>query len=504
MSLSFETYRDKVLGCWNGKNIGGTLGAPFECKRGVFDLSFYAQELTEPLPNDDLDLHLVWLAAAERHGRRINSAVLAEYWLSYIVPDMAEYGAGKVNLRAGLVPPLSGFVDNLYRNSCGSFILSEIWACLTPGHPRLAAALAYEDAVVDHSHEGLYAEVFCAAVESAAFFEGDALELIRIGLSYIPGDCAVAKAVHTVLEAHSSGKAWTQARKMVLNAVPGSFGALGTPREEIPDDEPIGEMGFDAPSNIGILLIGWLYGEGDFGKSICIAAGCGEDADCTAGTLGAILGILYGNSRIDEKWLAPLGGKIKTVCIDRTKHLPIPATTEEMTRRVVRLAPEFLPREACDLMQGAGFTVEPCKDGFLCRPDFINVWYERPFSALLAQSPFTVSYDFQIFKVLLDYGAEPFVREGEPFPLRLVVENMEMCQQWLEFRWLLPEGWEVSPAPRFRLGVEQRHCNIPVARTEFTITPHTLRESRYDVVLQILSHGHPTQGLIPLVFFVGR
>ena len=24
--MDFTTYRDKVLGCWNGKNIGGTLG----------------------------------------------------------------------------------------------------------------------------------------------------------------------------------------------------------------------------------------------------------------------------------------------------------------------------------------------------------------------------------------------------------------------------------------------------------------------------------------------
>ncbi len=37
-TLSFAEYRDKVLGCWHGKNIGGTLGAPFECLRGVFDI----------------------------------------------------------------------------------------------------------------------------------------------------------------------------------------------------------------------------------------------------------------------------------------------------------------------------------------------------------------------------------------------------------------------------------------------------------------------------------
>ena len=37
MQLNFDNYLDKMRGCWNGKNIGGTLGAPFEGMRGVFD-----------------------------------------------------------------------------------------------------------------------------------------------------------------------------------------------------------------------------------------------------------------------------------------------------------------------------------------------------------------------------------------------------------------------------------------------------------------------------------
>ena len=30
MKLDLATYKDKVMGCWAGKNIGGVLGAPFE------------------------------------------------------------------------------------------------------------------------------------------------------------------------------------------------------------------------------------------------------------------------------------------------------------------------------------------------------------------------------------------------------------------------------------------------------------------------------------------
>lgn len=94
--MNIKEYKNKVRGCWLGKNIGGTLGAPFECIRGVFDLTDYTQVLKDgAVPNDDLDLQLVWLNAAEKYGKNVDSKILAEYWLSYVVANWSEYGAGK-------------------------------------------------------------------------------------------------------------------------------------------------------------------------------------------------------------------------------------------------------------------------------------------------------------------------------------------------------------------------------------------------------------------------
>ncbi len=45
MIINVEDYRDKVLGCWIGKNIGGTLGAPFEWRRQINNVKFYTQDL---------------------------------------------------------------------------------------------------------------------------------------------------------------------------------------------------------------------------------------------------------------------------------------------------------------------------------------------------------------------------------------------------------------------------------------------------------------------------
>ena len=108
IKLNAASFRDKVYACWIGKNICGTMGAPFEGKREYLDVRGFTTAEGVVLPNDDLDLQLVWLHAVEQLGpRAINAATLGEFWLSYIVPHWNEYGLGKNNMVRGLLSPLS-------------------------------------------------------------------------------------------------------------------------------------------------------------------------------------------------------------------------------------------------------------------------------------------------------------------------------------------------------------------------------------------------------------
>ena len=145
-----------------------------------------------------------------------------------------EYGTGKANLRAGLQPPLSGLIDNTYKDSCGCYIRSEIWACLAPGNPDLAARYAYEDAIVDHEGEGMYGEIFFAALQSAAFVESDKRTLIDIALSYIPEESATAKAILKALECYDKHTDFREARIQIHNTAPGTFGIQSGTLSEIP------------------------------------------------------------------------------------------------------------------------------------------------------------------------------------------------------------------------------------------------------------------------------
>lgn len=500
MLMDIKTYKNKVRGCWLGKNIGGTLGAPFECIRGVYDIEFYTQDLTEgALPNDDLDLQLVWLNAAEKYGAGVNSEILGEYWLTYIIADWSEYGAGKNNMRNGIRPPLSGWYNNHNKNSCGAFIRSEIWACLAPGHPEIAVKYALEDASVDHSKEGVYGEIFCAAIQSAAFCESDRMQLINIGLSYIPEDCGIAKAIKTVLNCYNSGMDWKQARKKVLQEVPCSFGMYNGYIDQEPEtDVPMGEPGYDAPANVGIMVLGWMYGENDFGKSLCIAAGCCEDGDCTAATLGAILGIIHGADKLPEKWLKPIGDGIKTVSIDTTSGLSVPKTITELSRRVCALMPVFMGN-FCDALADDGAKIILSeKDSLFNAPERFGVFSYLDFKERLDGEPMAMRMSNVLMDISVNFLNGINICQEQGVKLKIRIKNNIRRQQWLQFRWFLPENWEVSTGREISLNLDQPHGGFGLAEFEAVITPVETDNAKYDIVLEISSQGRLGKLYIPV------
>ena len=121
--MDLKEYRDRVSGCWLGKNIGGTLGMPMEWERKKNNVTYYTHDITgEPLPNDDLDIQILWLLALEEKGIDVDAKVLGEYFNEYMIFTHAEYGTAKTNLRAGLQPPVSGSFNNSFKDSCGSYI----------------------------------------------------------------------------------------------------------------------------------------------------------------------------------------------------------------------------------------------------------------------------------------------------------------------------------------------------------------------------------------------
>lgn len=507
--LSKSEYIEKMRGCWLGKSIGGTLGTPFEPTRGAFDVEYYTTDLSNGmLPNDDLDLQLVWLNAAERYKTDLNASILADYWTFGILPNWAEYGVGKSNLRFGLIPPVSGKYRNRFKDSNGAWIRAEIWACLAPGHPEIAVKYAYEDACVDHADEGVYGEVFIAALESAAFVESDIYKLIDIGLHYIPENCDCAKSVRRIVELYRSGLDWRSARKQLMNDFPGSFGAQ---RHTVEEGVPTSNWGYDAPNNIAITLIGWLWAGEDFEKALCITTGCGEDSDCTAGALGAILGIILGASGIPERWKAPIGDEIKTICVSQfTLGIIIPKTIGELVCRTANLLPSFLLGSIDVTADDEHFIRvregEELKAMIESVNDTKNGWDNRYFRDLMADG-----YSFRGSNSLMDVviTAKSGIELTPESPVELSIKmdstlGFTAVPLWASCRWLLPEGVSIDGGEEYGVFLNQKHCGTGRAFHEVTLRCESALAPLTTVVCEISVKGFCSRIYIPVTLVHAR
>ena len=471
MKLTAEEYRRRVEGCWIGKNIGGTLGMPMEWNRSINDISYYTHDISgEPLPNDDLDIQVLWLMALEDHGLKVDAKILGQYFNELMIFTHAEYGTAKANMRVGLEPPYSGIYKNDFKHSCGSFIRSEIWACLFPGYPQLAAKYAFEDAIVDHGDgEGVYAEVFTAALESAAFFEQDLEKLIEIGLSYIPADCVVARAIREGADLARRGVSKEEARDHMMQSYIGHIEWHYMSPEDEAKGYGEGPFGFDVPSNMFIIAYNLVAGKGDLEKSMCDAVWFGEDTDCTAGTIAALHGIRFGIDSIEKKWIEPIGTKIKTISIDPFRmEARIPKDIYEFSARVEKIHEQAVQEYA--------LSDEPTHD-LMAPAWFTNIYDDMH----------VVTYRFDYINVRLDYMGDPVIHAGEPKRIRFLISNTakSVSTERINLHLYTADEMQVAPAKELSTLVTMGHMGSGISAVEFELFLEQTTRPLYRGVLEL-------------------
>ena len=290
-----STYRKKALGAWLGKAVGGTLGAPWEGCRGPLALSFYDPVPTDMVPNDDIDLQVVWACRLATDWRGVVSyANFSDAWLRNIGFALDEYGVAKRNLARGIPAPHSGAYDNAFTDGMGAAIRSEIWALLAPEDPATAARLARVDASVDHAGAGVHAEQFLAALESALFGTSDLRAAIDAGLAQIPPGSRLARAIADTVRLCDEGGDFASVRAAILR-------------------DRGSENFTDVSMNLSFEVAALLLGGGDFARTVCLAANFGRDTDCTGATVGAILGILDPDAILSAVREALLSGETQLI-----------------------------------------------------------------------------------------------------------------------------------------------------------------------------------------------
>ncbi len=325
-----DALLDRVHGAWLGRIAGCMLGKPVEGWQrdairayltavGEYPLSNYVPPALEKMPDDfpnrthagsarglwdhaiaddDTNYTVMGMKIMEEKGPDFTTADVGRMWLSnlpYHHVCTAEKQA-YVNLVNELPIDEVPMYLNPYREWIGAQIRADFWGYCAPGWPEKAAEFAYRDAALSHVKNGIYGEMMCAAMISAALATDDVREIIDAGLSEIPGHSRAAETVADCLRWREECATWEEAFGKMLETYYGRYNWVHT------------------NNNLAIVLIALLYGWPDYERIVCMSVMQGMDTDCNGATAGSIIGAALGAKALPAKWINPLDGRSIPAC----------------------------------------------------------------------------------------------------------------------------------------------------------------------------------------------
>ena len=330
-TLNETELHDKILGGWLGRAAGCLLGKPVERymrpalremleSNNQWPLDKYwtqagmPQDILDKYPwklrlgfeslrenitcmpeDDDLNYVMLNMHVMEKHGYGFSSSDVATAWLTNF-PAFQVFTAERVayyNFLEGRDAPESATYMNPFREWIGAQIRADLWGYVCPGDPLLASELAWRDARISHTRNGIYGEMFYSALIAMAFTESNPRTLVTDALLYIPAESRMAKAINLVLDLPLKTMEWED----VLDKMQEHFGAYHW---------------VHSINNVALTVAALLAADGDYEKAICYTVMGGWDTDSNGATAGSIMGVIHGAKALPGKWIDPLNNTIRS------------------------------------------------------------------------------------------------------------------------------------------------------------------------------------------------
>ena len=348
--LSWDAYLDKVQGAWMGKMIGVTFGQPWEFQYQNtpigFDITDWPLSPTrmkdyrsraannpdhenwDPITreadnqkivilhnfimssekehpsvgapdNDDIYINLLFLYCLRRYGIDVDPVTVAHEWDAKIRQVWHANDAGLKNIRKGILPPDSGNPRyNLHADDIDFQIESDVFGMISPGMPQVSNRYGERMGHIMNYGDGVYGGMFISAMYAQAFFATGIREVVENGLKAIPSRSLYAQLIRDVIRWHDENPSdWLK----TWHLLQAKWGEV----DHCPDGykQP---FNIDAKLNGGYVVMGLLYGNGDWYKTMNYAARGGQDADCNPSNAAGILGTLMGAHAIPAEYREPL------------------------------------------------------------------------------------------------------------------------------------------------------------------------------------------------------
>ncbi|MDX1617170.1 MAG: ADP-ribosylglycohydrolase family protein [Balneolaceae bacterium] len=305
-TLSKETLRDKIKGAWAAQTIGVTFGGPteFRYQKRIIpdsvelawsDSMMYNWMTERPMLYDDIYMDLTFVEVLEEEGLDAPARAFAKnyaeapYWLWHANQQ------GRYNLLNGMEPPASGhWKNNPHADDIDFQIEADFAGIMNPGLPASAMEICDRVGHIMNSGDGYYGGLFVAGMYSYAFVMEDIPVIVQRALELIPESSTFHRTIADVMKWHREHPDdWKHTWRLVEQRWGND---IGCPSGVLDD------YNIDARLNAAYVVMGLLYGDGDFGRTLEIATRAGQDSDCNPATAAAILATVKGYEAIPERW----------------------------------------------------------------------------------------------------------------------------------------------------------------------------------------------------------
>lgn len=306
VNMTRAELKDKIKGGWAGQTIGCTFGGPTEFKfKGTMIQEYqkmiwyddYIKDIytIDPGLYDDVYLDFTFVEVLERVGL---NAPADSFAVSFARDDYKLWHANQAaryNILNGIMPPASGhWKNNPHADDIDFQIEADFAGMMSPGMINTASEICDRTGHIMNYGDGWYGGVFMAAMYATAFVSDDIDYIISQGLKPIPEESRFYAAIHDVIMWHKQyPDDWKQCWF--------EFEKKHTSEKGCPEGV-FNAFNIDASVNAAYVVIGLLYGEKDFFKTMDISTRCGQDSDCNPATAAGILGVMSGYENIPAYW----------------------------------------------------------------------------------------------------------------------------------------------------------------------------------------------------------
>jgi hypothetical protein len=306
VKISKTDLQDKIKGGWAGQVVGCTYGGPTEFKwlgTMIHDevpipwdetqIEFWYDQF--PGLYDDVYMDLTFVSVFEEHGLDASDTLHALAFANAEYPLWHANQASRYNILNGIMPPESGhYFNNPHADDIDFQIESDFAGLMSPGMINASSEICDRVGHIMNYGDGWYGGVFIAGMYTQAFISGDVEFVVSEALKAIPQESRFYQTIADVVQWHKMypddwKQTWFELQKKW------SF-EKGCP------DGVFNAFNIDASLNAAYIVLGLLYGDGDYGKTIDISTRAGQDSDCNPSNAAGILGTMLGYSNIPDYW----------------------------------------------------------------------------------------------------------------------------------------------------------------------------------------------------------